>query len=82
MPADNLEVFKKVIFRLPELKTTLAVSVLSGFFFSAVLFAMLNNSIFNLNGFVFIHLLGYFLWNFILFFFFVILESGDIFFHW
>lgn len=58
MPADNLEVFKKVIFRLPELKTTLAVSVLSGFFFSAVLFAMLNNSIFNLNGFVFIPLLA------------------------
>lgn len=40
MPADNVEVFKKVIFRLPKLKDTLKVTVLASLLYSSVLFIL------------------------------------------
>ena len=40
MPADNLEIFKKVIFRLPSLETTLKSMFLAGLMYGFVLFGL------------------------------------------
>ena len=42
MPTDNLEIFKKVIFHLPELKKTAALFVLLGSVYSVISFFMIN----------------------------------------
>lgn len=41
MPADNLEIFKKVIFRLPDLTTTLKLMVFTGLFYGLLLYVLL-----------------------------------------
>lgn len=58
MPADNLEIFKKVIFSLPSFRKSLTLSFLSGIFYSTVIFFFFEDIIFDVNGFVFVPLLA------------------------
>jgi putative membrane protein len=59
MPADNLEVFKKVIFRLPATRTTAALLALSGIFYSISLFYLFETFFLDLNGYIFIPLFAF-----------------------
>lgn len=40
MPADNLEIFKKIIFRLPALRTTQKLMIAAGLIYGVVLFGL------------------------------------------
>lgn len=40
MPADSLEIFKKVIFHLPKLKDTLKLTAVTALFYSSILFLL------------------------------------------
>lgn len=42
MPADNVEVFKKVIFHLPKLEDTLKLTAVTAFFYASILFLLLQ----------------------------------------
>ena len=58
MPADNLEIFKKVIFKLPSFRQTLGLSFVSGILYSTVTFFLFEDLIFDVNGYVFVPLLA------------------------
>jgi len=61
MPADNLEVFKKIIFRLPDFKTTLKSMFLMGLAYGIILFGLFTYRFdLMLNEFL-IPLIGFFL---------------------
>lgn len=61
MPADNVEIFKKVIFGLPELKTTLAAYLVLGIVYSGLIFFVIDSLLVELKGLLFIPLLALFL---------------------
>lgn len=45
MPADNLEIFKKVIFRLPELEKTVKLMLATSILYGALLFVLLSEGL-------------------------------------
>ena len=58
MPSDNLEVFKKVIFSLPELRHTLLAYTVLGAVYSALIFFIVDSNLVQVDGSVFIPLLA------------------------
>lgn len=61
MPADNLEIFKKIIFRLPALRTTQKLMIAAGLIYGVVLFGLFTYRFELMLNEVLIPLIGLFL---------------------